>query len=130
MSLQYKGYNFIIFLPDEKLSSAAYFNITYDNDNVYATMLKDRNFSFIDEGKYKYDIYLANGNLYSIVNKIKQGIMSNYKFCSFNTDSYKNLMNHKVEISFSQNKIDEGLYLSNPIITIKKTFLDEFIDNL
>lgn len=130
MSLNYKGYNFIIYEPDTKLSSGAYFNITNYDDDVYATMLKDINFSTIDKGDYNYEIYLARGNLYSAIKKIKEGSVSRYKLCSFVTNDYHNLFSDNISISFSEHECDEGLFLSNPIITFKRKFLDRFIDNL
>ena len=130
MSLHYKGYNFIIFDAEEKLSSGAYFIITEDESSIIATMLKDISFSLIDKGKYNYDIYLIKGNLFSAIAKIKSGDLDGFKICTFITDSYTDLYNENVIIKFSKNNCEQGLFLSNPVITFNKKFLDTFIDNL
>lgn len=130
MSLNYRGFNFIIFDYEEKISSGAYFVITKNDDQVFATMLKDINFSLIAKEKYKYDIYLAKGNLYSSIEKIKLGDLNEYKICSFNTDNFLDLSNENINIKFYQNDCPDGLFLSNPLITFERKFLDDFIDNL
>ena len=130
MTLQYRGFNFIIFLPDEQVSTGSYFNLTEDQYNLYAIMLKDTNFSLIDKKKHNYDIYLAKGNLYSAIKKIKSGNLNINKICNFNTDNYKKLFNDNISIKFAEHFIDKGIYLSNPIITINKNYLNNFIDNL
>lgn len=130
MTLNYRGYNFIIFEPEETLSSGAYFSITMDQNNVYATMLKDSNFSLIDKKKYNYKLYLANGNIYKEIEKIKNNNLEYKHFCTLITDNYKELSDSNVKISFYEHAIEEGLFLSNPVITINRRFLDTFIDNL
>ena len=130
MSLHYKGYNFIIFDANEKLSSGAYFIITENETSIVATMLKDVSFSLIDNGKYNYDIYLIKGNLFSAISKIKSGNLENFKICKFVTNNYKDLFDDNINISFSEHNCDQGLFLSNPVIEFNKKFLDRFIDNL
>ena len=130
MSLNYRGFNFIIFDTDEKKSSVAYFIITKDKKSVHAFMLKDINFSLIAKQKYNYDIYLSKKNLYSSLKKIKLGKLNKFKICSFNTDNFLDLSNENINIKFYQNNCSYGLLLSHPIITFERKFLDNFIDNL
>ena len=130
MALNYRGYNFIIFEPEENLSSGAYFNIEEDNENIYATMLKDINFCFVDKGKYNYKLYLASGNFYKAVEMIRNRELEKNHFTTFITNNYKNLNDNYVSISFYEHTIDKGLFLSNPTIKINKKFLNRFIDNL
>ena len=130
MSLNYKGYNFVIFDVEEKLSSGAYFIITENDNEIYATMVKDINFSLIAKENYNYEIYLAKGNLFSVIDKIKSGTLNRFKLCTFKTNNYEDLFNDNIKMNFSKFDCKEGLYLSNPVIKFDKKFLDSFIDNL
>ena len=127
----YKGFNFIICDSENKLCSGNYFTLIENGSILELIMLKDNSFSFIEKDKeFSFELYISKGNIYKNSNEIRSGKLKRNLFSIFHKkDEYYQDDKDSI-LKFYSNKIDDGLFLSNPNILIKKKSLDKFIDNL